>query len=99
MDNDAVVERLDRILSLLRVAHADKIGELRNTIRGHAVDAALLDGALDWTPAGDLRRSVAKKADQTERNVNNRIGDLLALGVLEKQGAGRATCYRSTGLI
>jgi len=99
MNNDAVVERLDRILSILRVAHADKIDELRSTIRNHPVDAAILDRALDWTPAGDLRKAVAKSAGQSERNVNNRIGDLIALGALEKQGAGRATAYRSTGLI
>jgi len=99
MENDAVVERLDRILSILRVAHADKISELRRSVRGHPVDAAILDHALDWTPGGDLRQGVAKDAGQTERNVNNRIADLIALGALEKRGAGRATAYRSTGLI
>ena len=51
------------------------------------------------TPGGDLRKAVAKSVGQSERNVNNRIGDLIALGALEKQGAGRATAYRSTGLI
>jgi hypothetical protein len=99
MENDAGGEKLDRIISILRVAHADKISDLRMTIRSHAVDAAVIDGAQDWTSAGALQKTVAKATGQSERNVRNRIAELIALGALEKRGGGPTTMYRATGLI
>jgi hypothetical protein len=98
MTND--VERvLSQIAAILRIAHADKISELRATVRSHPVDAAILDTAIDWTPAGKLSTTVAKNTGQSERNVRNRVSDLIALGALEKQGASKATAYRATGLL
>ncbi len=99
METDALADRLDRIIAILRVAHADKIDALRGTVREHPVDAAILDATQDWTAGGDLRRSAAKKSGQSERNVTNRIAALIGLGALEKRGDGRATTYRSTGLL
>ena len=99
MEIDATVDRLDKIIAILRIAHAEKIDALRATVRTHPVDAAILDATEDWTAGGDLRRAVAKKADQSERNVINRIAALIALGALEKRGDDRATMYRSTGLL
>jgi hypothetical protein len=99
METDATVDRLDRILAILRIAHADEIDAVRTTARAHPVDAAILDATEDWTAGGDLRREVAKKSGQSERNVTNRFAALIALGALEKRGDGRATMYRSTGLL
>jgi hypothetical protein len=97
--DEATNNRLDRIIAILRVAHADKIDALRSTVRTHPVDAAILDATEDWMAGGDLRRSIAKESGQTERNVTNRIAALITLGALEKRGDGRATTYRSTGLL
>ena len=99
MEIDANVDRLDKIIAILRIAHADRIDALRATVRTHPVDAAILDATEEWTSAGDLRRTVAKKAGQSERNVTNRFAALIALGALEKRGDSRATVYRSTGLL
>lgn len=98
MDNDGVVERLDRILSVLRIAHADKITQLGEALREHPVDAAVLEEAVEWTNAGQLKKTVAEKSGQSERNVLNRLAALVELGVLERKGSARATTYRSTGL-
>jgi hypothetical protein len=99
METDAAVDRLDKIIAILRVAHADQINALRATVRTHPVDAAILDATEEWTAGGDLRRAVAKKSGQSERNVINRVTALMALAALEKRGDGRATMYRSTGLL
>lgn len=99
MENDTTADLLDKIIAILRIAHADKIDALRATVRTHPVDAAILNATEDWTAGGDLRRAVAKKANQSERNVTNRFAALIALGALEKRGDARATMYRSTGLL
>jgi hypothetical protein len=99
METEAGIDRLDRIIAILRIAHAEKIDDLRETARAHPVDAAILDATEDWTGGGDLRRSAAKESGQTERNVINRVAALITLGALEKRGDGRARMYRSTGLL
>lgn len=99
VENDEVLKRLDTIVSILQLAYRDEIERARATIRGDKVNAAILDGAKGWTPAGKLANAVKVKTSQSPATINRRITDLLAVGVLEKQGGGPTTEYRSTGLI
>jgi Fic family protein len=99
MTNEDLARRLDTIIAILQLAHRDEIESARSTIRGDKVKAAILDGAKNWTPAGKLTSAVKAKTKQSSATVNRRITELLATGVLEKQGGGPATEYRSTGLI
>ena len=62
------------------------------------MNAAILDATKKWTPAAKLMATVKKKTNQSRPTINRRIATLLAEGVLEKQGGGSATEYRSTGL-
>lgn len=97
--NEDLARRLDTIIAILQLAHREEIETARTTIRSDKVKATILDGAEDWTPAGKLTNAVKAKTKQSAATINRRVTDLLATGVLEKQGGGPATEYRSTGLI
>jgi Fic family protein len=99
MTNEDFARRLDTIIAILRLAHREEIEAARATIRADKVQAALLDGAVDWAAAGKLTSTVKAKTGQSPATINRRITELLDLGLLEKQGGGPATQYRSTGLI
>jgi|SRR5450759_307968 len=99
MSDAEIVARLDTLIAITRLAHADRIDEVRNATRADPINAAILDMAVDWTAAGELKGSVAKALDQSDRTVARRVSDLLADGLLEQQGAGPSTKYRATGLI
>lgn len=99
MTNEDITRRLDTIIAILQLAHREEIESARTTIRSDKVKAAILDGAKNWTPAGKLTGAVKAKTKQSPATINRRITELLATGVLEKQGGGPATEYRATGLI
>jgi Fic family protein len=99
MTNEDVADRLDKVIAILQLAHRDEIEGARLTIRGDKVNAAILDGSKTWTPAGKLTSAVRTKTGQSPATINRRINELIAMGVLEKQGGGPATEYRSSGLI
>lgn len=99
MSQAEVERKLDQIAAILKLAHRDKLDGVREIIRNEPAKAALLDATSDWTSAGDLVKRVSGKAKRSQRSVQVYIGELLALGLLEKKGAGRSTEYRSTGVI
>lgn len=99
MTNEDIGRKLDTIATILKLAHSDAIAKTRTSVRSEPAKAALLDGASKWTGAGKLVKAVAKKSGKSERSVQNYIAELLELGVLEKQGGGPTTEYRSTGLV
>jgi hypothetical protein len=96
---DDVVERLDRITAILRLAHRDAIEHTRIEIRSDKVNAAILDATAQWAGTASLQATVMKKSGAKERTVQMRIVDLLAQGLIEKRGGGRNIEYRATGLI
>jgi Fic family protein len=99
MTNDDLAERLDKIIAILQLAHRGAIDDARETIRRDKVSAAILDASRTWIPAGKLTSTVKSKTSQSGATINRRINELIAIGVLEKQGGGPATAYRSSGLI
>lgn len=100
MTDQAVIQRLDTIIAILRFAHSDAIGRVRDETRKDAVNASILDlTANGFVPIGQLKKSAGKSSGQSERTVQRRIGELLDLGALEVDGGGKAAMYRSTGLL
>jgi Fic family protein len=97
--NDDLAARLDRIASILQLAHSDAIGAARAAIRADKVNAAILDATTKLTPAGTVAAAVKKQTKQSPATINRRIALLIEQGALEKHGAGPATQYRATGLI
>jgi hypothetical protein len=99
MADPEITRRLDSIISILQLAHSDEIQRARDRIRADdASEAILASAATDFVAAGDLRRKAAKASGDSERTVSRRIGELVALGALEKRPTGQPA-YRSTGLI
>ena len=99
--NEAGIERrLDRLIAIMQLAHADAISRARQTVLIDPVNAAVLEvAAEDWVAAGDLKARVAAETRQSERTVVRRIAQLVALGAVEQTGSGSKVGYRSTGLI
>ena len=98
-DDQDVANQVRELVALFKLAHRDEIDRARAAIRSDRVNAAVLDGAKKWTPAGKLRTAVAKKTGVGSTTFNERVAELLAAGVLEKDGGGPTTKYRATGLI
>ena len=99
MASDEVLERLDRLTAILRLAHRDAINQARASIRGDKINASILDATAKWSAAAKMQTAVEKKTKAAKRTVQDRIADLLEQGVLEKRGGGPTTEYRATGLI
>jgi hypothetical protein len=101
MDDDAVVERLDLILSVLHLAHHDAIERTRATLRSDPLSVAILDACGDdWTPArtvqSEVRSVVGAIGDST---VRRRLRELVARRALHERGATHTKAYRATGLV
>ena len=100
MAEDSIANRLDTIIALLKLAHRDTLAGIRNELLGDDASKALLERTEnDAIDAGTLKKEVAKETGESERTIQRRIADLVALGALAKEGAGRNVSYRSTGLI
>ena len=97
--SEDVVERLDRITAILRLAHRDAIERTRTEIRADKTNAAILDASANWVGTAALQAAVMKKSGGKERSVQMRIVDLIAQGLVEKRGGGRNIEYKATGLI
>lgn len=100
MPDDSIANQLDTIIALLKLAHRDTLAGIRNELLDDDASKTLLEktenGAID---AGTLKKEVAKASGESERTVQRRIADLVAMGALAKEGAGPTTTYKSTGLI
>jgi hypothetical protein len=97
---EQVQNSLIRIERLLAIGFGEQIQALREARGvGDSASVELLRRTPGWTPAGDLRRSVAKSTDQSEVTVRRRIDGLLELGALERRGKTTSVEYRSTGLL
>lgn len=98
MNDDEIGRTLNRIATILQIAHEDAITRSRAEIRKDNAYAAILDLATDWTPAAKLRTAVLKTG-ASARTFGNKTAELLQRGLLERQGAGKNVSYRSTGVI
>ena len=98
-NTDDLIERLDRIVAILQLAHNEAIESARASIRADKVNKAILDVTAKLTPAGTVIAEVKKKTGQSPATISRRIAALIEQDALEKQGGGPATEYRATGLI
>lgn len=98
--NDEVLERLDRLITLMSIGFADAIERVRAEIQEDPVARAILDAAADdWIASGDLQRLVGAKAKVSERTVLRSLQTLSQRGLLLSKGGGRLTSYRSSGIV
>jgi Fic family protein len=96
--DDEIVARLDKLVAIQQLVHREALESARALIRSDKVNAAILDASVKLTPAGKVVAEVKRKTGQSPATINRRISALMELGLVERQGAGPATQYRSTGL-
>lgn len=97
-NNDDIGRKLDAIAAILKLVHRDELDRARERVRSDKVYAAILDGTKGWTSAAKVQ-AAAKKKGSARSTTSKKIVELIDLGLLEKQGGGSTTEYRSTGLI
>jgi hypothetical protein len=95
-----VIQRLDTIVAILRLAHGDAIDHAKARLLADPVNAAILKATTGtrFVAAGDLKTRVAKATKQSEKTVQRRIQDLVDIGAVEVRPEGRPA-YRASGLI
>lgn len=98
MADHEITQRLDAIISILKLAHSEALAQVRASTLVDEVSAAILEATADFVASGDLKRDIASTTKQSEKTVQRRIADLAAMGVLEKRPTGRSA-YRSTGIL
>lgn len=99
MTDDPVVQRLDKLIAITQLARKDAIDRARERILGDSTKRAIVEAASDWTTAGELKTTVMKHTKESPATVSRRLAELVAEGVLAKQGAGSNVSYKATGLI
>jgi hypothetical protein len=97
--NEDVIERLDRLAAIMQLAYREQIDASRAAIRSDKVNAAILDSTKKLTPAAKLKATVMKKTGTGSSTFSDRVAALVELGLVEKEGGGKTTAYRVTGLI
>jgi hypothetical protein len=96
MPDSEITERLDSIIALMKLTNRERLEAERAKL--DEVSKALLDATDVPAAVGALKKKVAQKTKQSEKTVQRRIGDLVAMGALTKTGGGATATYRSTGL-
>jgi Fic family protein len=99
MATNEILARLDKLVAIQQLVHREALDSARASIRADKVNAAILNATAKLTPAGKVVTEVKRKTGQSPATINRRIGALMELGLVERQGAGPATQYRSTGLV
>ncbi len=97
MDAATISRQLETIISLLKVTNRDALAAVREQL--DEVAKALIDATSEPVLVGKLKKDVAKATDQSEKTVQRRIADLVAMGALSKTGDNKTATYRSTGLL
>ena len=97
--SEEVVQRLDKLIAIMQIAHKDEIERARTEIVADKIDAAILKATARETSAGKVVKAAASRAKTSERAVQEHVAELVARGLVEKSGGGPATKYRATGLI
>jgi hypothetical protein len=97
-ENEDLGQKLDLLIALTRMGVREQLNRERKAIEDDPVSLALLQGAQDWTAAGELKTAVKSQTKQSEPTVKRRISELVSRGAMQRRGAGAAIAYRSTGL-
>jgi Fic family protein len=96
---EEILARLDKLVAIQQLVHREALESARVSIRSDVVNAAILHATSKLAPAGKVLNEVKRKTGQSPATINRRIAALMELGLVERQGAGPATQYRSTGLV
>lgn len=99
-EDNTLEAKLDLLIALLRVAHRGPIEERRAEVLSDPPTRAILQAAArGWIDAGALKAKAVKSGKVSKPTAERRIAELVADGVLRREGAGPHVRYRSSGLI
>lgn len=99
-NEDQIVERLDMLLGVVRLAFDEPVRAAASRVRSDLVCAELLYATeTDWVGAGALKDRVRTAARASDRTVSRRIAELVSQSALKQRGSGSAVSYRATGLL
>jgi Fic family protein len=97
---NALIERMDRIVAILKLAHAESLARTRERLHADTAKKAILEVVgEDWQGTKSVQERAAKTAGASERTIREHLGELVALGVLDRRGEARNTEYRSSGIV
>ena len=95
-----VVERLDLLIAIMKLANAKILNEYKETISKDVVSLAILDvldsGPLDYTT---LIQKVSQKSGKSDRTVKRRISELIDDKILTKKREGGNVLYYNSGIL
>ena len=98
-DTSPLAEKLDLLISLLRIAYREPLDAEREAILDEPVSKAILGACVNWIEAGKLKAEVVKKAKVSQPTVSRRLSELVERGLITRAGGGGKVSYRTTGLI
>jgi len=96
---DSVEQKLDLLVSLLRIAYREPLKAERDAILAEPVSKVILAESTDWIEAGKLKTAVGKKSNVSIPTVSRRLAELVERGLITREGTGGKVRYRTTGLI
>jgi uncharacterized membrane protein len=97
MDAATISKQLDTIISLLKLTNQDALVTVRTQLDD--VAKAVIDATSEPVAVGRLKKEIATKTNQSEKTVQRRVADLVAMGLLTKERGGNTATYQSTGLL
>ena len=98
--DDEVLERHDRIATLLEIGFAEQVQHARNQLLADPVASAVVDAVReDWVASGDVKRTVSRSAEVSEKTVQRALATLVSRGVVRVRGTGPSVSYRSAGVL
>ena len=97
---EQVVDRLDRILAVLQLAHHEAIQRASADIRRDKVNVAILEACEDdWTPAVVVRERAHTATAAQPSTIKRRISELVARRALLERGTTTNRAYRASNLV
>lgn len=97
---DAIVDRLDELILLIRAAFDEQIRDYRDALLADPLTEVILDLLGGETVAsGEIQRAAAAAAGVSERTVQRALVRLVERRVIRVNGKGSATTYRSAGIL
>jgi hypothetical protein len=99
-DFDDVVDRLDRMLAILQLAHFEAIQRSSREIRKDPTNDAILEACSDgWVSSAAVRETVRGKTGAQDGTIKKKISELVARRALFERGSTTDRAYKSSNLV
>lgn len=103
MEKEEILEKIsnqmDTLVSLYKLAYADKVDEVKREILEDQVMVKILEIVPEELQVGELVKKVCIEVNQKERTIRYRLATLVSIGVLKVEKVGNKSFYRLTGII